>query len=59
MEKSLLDPTAKVWIHQGAWLRTNAPRERRLFVKRWLKAQSDKDKKADHEIYMSLVSPSS
>jgi hypothetical protein len=21
MEKSLLDPTAKIWIHQGAWLR--------------------------------------
>ncbi len=31
MEKSLLDAAAKIWIHQGAWLRANARRERRLF----------------------------
>ena len=44
MEKSLSDPTAKLWIHQGPWLRANARRERRLFVKRWVRAQADEDK---------------
>ena len=59
MEKSLLDAAAKIWIHQGAWLRANARRERRLFVKRWLKAQSDKDKERRKKARWSMLTPCS
>ena len=59
MEKSLLDAAAKIWIHQGSWLRANARRERRLFVKRWLKAQSDKDKERRKKARWSMLTPCS
>jgi hypothetical protein len=59
MERSLLDSTAKIWIHQGAWLRANSPRERRLFVKRWLKAQSDKDKERRKKGRWAMLTPCS
>jgi hypothetical protein len=59
MEKSLLAPTAKIWIHQGAWLRANARRERRLFVKRWVKAQADRDKERRKKARWAMLTPSS
>jgi len=59
MEKSLLGPTAKIWIHQGAWLRANARRERRLFVKRWIKAQADRDKERRKKARSAMLTPSS
>lgn len=35
VEKSLLDGEAKVWIHQGAWLRQRRNSDRNLHVPRW------------------------
>jgi len=59
MEKSLLDPTAKIWIHQGPWLRANARRDRSLFVKRWLRAQADKHKDRRKKARWAMLTPSS
>jgi len=59
MEKSLLDPTAKVWIHQGHWLRANARRERNLSVKRWLRAQADDDRERRKRARWATLTPSS
>lgn len=39
IEKSLSDVHAKVWIHQGIWLRTEPKRDRNLQVKRWVDEQ--------------------
>ena len=59
MEKSLLDPTAKIWIHQGPWLRVNARRDRSLFVKRWVKAQADKHKNRRKKARWAMLTPCS
>jgi len=59
MEKSLLDPRAKVWIHQGHWLRANARRERNLSVKRWLRAQADDDRERRKRARWATLTPSS
>ena len=59
MEKSLLDPTAKIWIHQGPWLRANAQRDQSLFVKRWLRAQADKHKGRRKKARWAMLTPSS
>lgn len=44
VEKSLRHPEAKLWIHQGQWLRSPKKFDRNLMVKRWLKA-NPKDRK--------------
>ena len=35
VERSLLDPSSKVWIHQGSWLRQARHVDRCLRVERW------------------------
>ncbi len=50
VEKSLLDANAKLWIHQGHWLRHAKRNDRHLRVLRWIDQQacrdSDRRKKA-------------
>jgi len=36
LEKSILHPEAKLWIHQGRWLRLAKHSGRNLLVRRWL-----------------------
>jgi hypothetical protein len=36
VERSLLDPAAKIWIHQGRWLRFARLDDRQLRVARWM-----------------------
>jgi hypothetical protein len=38
VEKSLQHPEARLWIHQGQWLRSGKKSDRNLMVKRWLRA---------------------
>jgi hypothetical protein len=35
LERSLCDPDAKVWIHQGTWFRQSRLLDRNLVVERW------------------------
>ena len=39
VKKSLLDSQAKLWIHQGPWLRHNRKKDWLLLVQRWMEAQ--------------------
>jgi hypothetical protein len=57
MEKSLRDPAAKVWIHQGTWLRANARTDRNLFVQRWFNAQSDEDTERQKRARWAALTP--
>jgi hypothetical protein len=45
MERSLLHPKAKVWIHQGRWLLIARLSDRNLSVKRWLYSKPSKKKR--------------
>jgi hypothetical protein len=45
VKKSLEDGDAKVWIHQGPWIRHSRAVDRYLVVTRWVKAQQSTDKK--------------
>jgi hypothetical protein len=42
-EKSLLDPDAKVWIHQGLWWRHAKVGDHHLRVTRWFEQESSPD----------------
>jgi hypothetical protein len=56
IKKSLSDVHAKVWIHQGLWLRTEKNRHKNLQVKRWVKQQTSTDeKKRKRAIWASLT----
>lgn len=43
VEKSLLDPAAKVWIHQGLWLRHAKRTHPQLVVARWVQEEASLD----------------
>jgi hypothetical protein len=45
VKKSLQHPEAKLWIHQGQWLRSPKKSDKNLMVKRWLNANSTKLKR--------------
>lgn len=45
VKKSLQGPEAKLWIHQGKWLRSPKKSDRGLMVNRWLKPNSTKVKR--------------
>src|SRR5262249_34022465 len=47
VERSLLQPEAKLWIHQGSWLRLGKLTDRNLLVERWVRYRWDKPGK-DH-----------
>lgn len=57
IERSLLDPAAKVWIHQGDWLRLNRRIERNLCVRRWTRAQSNNNRKRRKKARWSMFTP--
>ena len=58
IEKSLRDPSAKLWIHQGSWLRANARKHRNLYVERWFAAQTSRSKKRSKKARWSALTPS-
>ena len=45
MERSLLGRHAKVWVHQGHWLRQSRRRDQLLLVRRWTRELDSEDKK--------------
>jgi hypothetical protein len=47
VKESLHHPEAKLWIHQGPWLRLGRETDRNLAVERWLRYRWDKQRK-DH-----------
>ena len=57
MEKSLLDPAAKIWIHQGPWLRAASRRDRNLTVMRWLRAQDTRNDNRRKKARWSMLTP--
>ena len=44
VEKSLLHPEAKVWVHQGLWLHHAKRTDRHLFVAKWVMQQASANK---------------
>jgi hypothetical protein len=42
--RSLTDPAAKIWIHQGLWLRHAKTADAALFVKRWVHEQQSTER---------------
>jgi hypothetical protein len=57
IERSLRDPSAKLWIHQGSWLRANARKDRNLYVKRWHDAQTSRIEKRRKKARWSALTP--
>jgi len=57
IESSLLDPAAKVWIHQGSWLRYARGKDRNLEVPRWLAAQTSRNRKRRRKARWSTLTP--
>lgn len=56
VEKSLLDSSAKVWVHQGLWMRHAKAEDHQLFVDRWLKQRASPDSsRSKKAIWSSLV----
>jgi hypothetical protein len=57
VEKSLRDPDAKLWPHQGVWLRYARRTDQNFLVDRWLARQSDPDKKLRKKAKRSMLTP--
>jgi hypothetical protein len=56
IERSLLDRDAKIWIHQGLWLRHARREDRQLAVARWIEAQeSSRANRRKKAIWASLT----
>ena len=55
--QSLRDPAAKVWIHQGLWLRHKPVKCRGLTVKRWVTAQSATNRSRQKKAVWSMLTP--
>lgn len=56
VEKSLRAAGAKLWVHQGLWLRHLARSDRGLHIDRWLRYQWDSRQR--HKRYWSQLTPS-
>src|SRR3954470_314766 len=56
--KSLSDPDAKLWPHQGIWLRYARKIDQNLLVARWLARRDDPDKKSRKRAKRSMLTPS-
>jgi len=54
VEKSLLDPHAKVWVHQGPWLFRPM---RQLCVERWMKQQDLPDERRAKRAALASLAP--
>jgi len=57
IKKSLLDPAAKIWIHQGIWLRSPKREIQNLEVTRWLSMQTTTDKDRQKKAKWSMLTP--
>lgn len=58
VEKSLLDPEAKLWIHQGRWFRYATRDDRKLFVARWVHQQASRDRRRRRKAIWATLTPS-
>jgi hypothetical protein len=59
IEKSLLDPEAKLWIHQGRWLRYARSADRHLYVPRWVIQQNCQSKERRKKALWATLTPDS
>jgi hypothetical protein len=57
VEKSLLDPDAKIWIHQGLWLHSPETSDRTLLVPRWLERQGSQDQNCRKKAVWASLRP--
>ena len=57
VEKSLSDFHAKIWIHQGRWLRSESHNDQNLRVERWLHKQSSASKKIRKKARWASLAP--
>jgi hypothetical protein len=57
VEKSFRDSDAKLWPHQGTWLRCAQRADQNLLVERWLARQNDPDKKSRKRAKRSMLTP--
>lgn len=57
VEKSLCDTDAKLWPHQGIWLRYARRADQNLLVERWLARRDDPDKKLRKRAKRSMLTP--
>jgi hypothetical protein len=55
--KSLRDPDAKLWPHQGVWLRCARKLDQNLLVARWLARRDDPDKELQKRAKRSMLTP--
>ncbi len=55
--KSLSSPDAKIWIHQGPWLRKREQKIRKLQVERWILHINDRDKNIANKALWSTLVP--
>jgi hypothetical protein len=54
---SLRDPDAKVWIHQGTWLRAKKLNDRNLKVERWLQHERSQNSKIRAKAIWAQLTP--
>lgn len=57
IEESLSDIHAKIWIHQGLWLRRAHNTDKHLFVEKWNKEQSNADKQIKKKACWAGLTP--
>jgi hypothetical protein len=57
VESSLRDPSAKLWPHQGVWVRYGRRADQNLLVSRWVARQSDTDEKRRKRAIRSMLTP--
>jgi hypothetical protein len=56
---SMEHPSAKVWIHQGVWLRRARRSDERLRVERWMRRRQDEDRTARRRARWAALLPES
>ena len=60
IEASLRHPAAKVWIHQGRWLRCRRLADRKLHIQRWLSGLQNEDARVRDKLAVwAQLAPSS
>jgi hypothetical protein len=59
LKLSMEHPSAKVWIHQGVWLRRARRSDERLCVDRWSRHREDEDVKARRRARWAALLPDS
>jgi hypothetical protein len=59
LARSITDPSAKLWIHQGLWLRHAKSSDAVLLVSRWLKQCRTADPKRRKKAFWATLAPRS